>query len=935
MNIAARQDVGVGNVDTLSNAVHGTLFDGQSQQQQQQSNADLTRQLAQLVRTLQRAVDQGGSGKASKSSVGSSSWNSQKGPERGVRYRSGAPPPPPAWKYAKDDLRSFPKWQRKLEIWKRQITSFMSRKDAALLLYSSLTGEAEEELEHCDLDKLASSEGIEYIEQTLKSGLATRLVYQKRKLMSDYESIVRQPSESVRAFANRYRRAEQALQSVSVDIRGMYDDESRGNRLLERSRLSPENQRLVLIGSAYNLAYEAIVESLCMSFPEHKSPPQLFGKDGQPIKARQSFTSPSTSSTTSTSSSSSSFKGKGKGKGFGKAKHAFVTEVEDDQLEAIEEEDDPHESEAEHEAEQEDDQYDQQELADEEAPEESFADIAEVLTVTAKKLQSLTLGRKFSGSKSIEERKKTSTCAACGQVGHWSGDSQCPKSSKGKSDGKGKSKDGSKSTPKKVYMSLHHPDGSTTSHHQEDAPVPNFFTFVTLMVHEVCVAGAPLHGKMVIDTACQRTCAGLNWLDGYKALLHQHQLRCKTVPSSEAFQFGSGAPTQAKDRVYMPVSFGDHLMVIGASAIATNIPLLASNVFLETTQAVIDIASSSIYFGVIDVLLPLCKLNGHLTVDIACFPPDVHRNPVWQVLSDERFWHDPHPEIVSEEPALRQLTRPKKASTVLAVADVATSSSEMVEGMAPGHPDLAEFGVALTPMDVQDGQAASRQVHTSLDDVAGDRGTAGGRQDPSPDEARASQDADRMLAPRMEEARQQVRQLRHLHSLSHPSQVEPGRAGMGSFCWLVGLAKIFLAAALLFKYIACGFIQGQGHQGYGSHSEQVQAESQGQASGHQGDAASSTPISAYGDLFSPSFEATFEQLGGVRSSSISGGSSRDLLGRGGVHGRQSSEQPGRGVELGGAPTAHPDSGTHPVGQSGSRLGKARTWRSVRLHFWST
>ncbi|CAK9043953.1 Protein NO VEIN (Protein EMBRYO DEFECTIVE 2597) [Durusdinium trenchii] len=287
MNIAARQDVGVGNVDTLSNAVHSTLFDGQSQPQQQQSNADLTRQLAQLVRTLQRAVGQGGSGKASKSSEGSSSWNSQKGPERGVRYRSGAPPPPPpppAWKYAKDDLRSFPKWQRKLEIWKRQITSFMSRKDAALLLYSSPTGEAEEELEHCDLDRLASSEGTEYIEQTLKSGLATRLVYQKRKLMSDYESIVRQPSESVRAFANRYRRAEQALQSVSVDIRGMYDDESRGNRLLERSRLSPENQRLVLIGSAYNLAYEAIVESLCMSFPEHKSPPQLFGKDGFSVR---------------------------------------------------------------------------------------------------------------------------------------------------------------------------------------------------------------------------------------------------------------------------------------------------------------------------------------------------------------------------------------------------------------------------------------------------------------------------------------------------------------------------------------------------------------------------------------------------------------------------------------------------------------------------
>lgn len=190
----------------------------------------------------------------------------------------------------------------------------MGRRDAALFLYSSLTGEAEEELEHCDLDRLDSADGVEYIEATLQSGLATKLVYQKRKLMSDYESIVRQPSESLRSFSNRYRRAEQALQSVSVDVKGMYDEESRGNRLLERSRLSPENQRLVLIGAGYNLAYSSICESLCMSFPEHKAPPQLFGKDGQPIKAR--FTGSPNSAASSSSSSaatSSSFTSQGKG----------------------------------------------------------------------------------------------------------------------------------------------------------------------------------------------------------------------------------------------------------------------------------------------------------------------------------------------------------------------------------------------------------------------------------------------------------------------------------------------------------------------------------------------------------------------------------------------------------------------------------------------
>ncbi|CAK9042430.1 unnamed protein product [Durusdinium trenchii] len=392
----------------------------------------LTRSISNLVRALQNVVDSKGSDHSD-----SKSWNSRMGPERGVKFRSGAPPNPPAWRYSRDDLRSFPKWQRKLAIWKKQILGFMSRRDAALFLYSSLTGEAEEELEHCDLERLDQSDGIEYIEQTLQAGLATKLVYQKRKLMADYESIVRQPSESLRAFANRYRRAEQALQSVSVDVRGMYDEESRGNRLLERSRLPPENQRLVLIGAGYNLSYSAMCESLCMSFPEHKPPPQLFGKDGQPIKSRQFGNPGSSASSSSASTTTSSSFTKGKGKGKGKAKHAFVTAHDDAAaLDAIAEDGD-----------------DEEELflikMDPEDPEEpqelEDADpesLAQVLTVTARKLQSMTLGRKFSGTKSIEERKKTSTCSACGLQGHWAGDAECAASRKGKGDSKAIGKKG-------------------------------------------------------------------------------------------------------------------------------------------------------------------------------------------------------------------------------------------------------------------------------------------------------------------------------------------------------------------------------------------------------------------------------------------------------------------------------------------------------------
>ena len=70
----------------------------------------------------------------------------------------------------------------------------------------------------------------------------------------------------------------------------------------------------------------------------------------------------------------------------------------------------------------------------------SLSELASVLTVTSNKLRAATLGRKFTGRKSIEERERTSTGSACGAVGHWSGDPECSISSKGGGKKKGKGK---------------------------------------------------------------------------------------------------------------------------------------------------------------------------------------------------------------------------------------------------------------------------------------------------------------------------------------------------------------------------------------------------------------------------------------------------------------------------------------------------------------
>ena len=73
-------------------------------------------------------------------------WNSRKGPEPGIRWRTGQHPQPPSWKYDQNDLRAYAKYEKKVRIWEIQMQPYASKSDQALLLYGSLTGDAEQEL---------------------------------------------------------------------------------------------------------------------------------------------------------------------------------------------------------------------------------------------------------------------------------------------------------------------------------------------------------------------------------------------------------------------------------------------------------------------------------------------------------------------------------------------------------------------------------------------------------------------------------------------------------------------------------------------------------------------------------------------------------------------------------------------------------------------
>ena len=89
-------------------------------------------------------------------------WSFAKGPQPGIKYRGGTPPQPPQWTAARGDLQAFQRWERKLTVWRRQITPYLPPNESAMLLFVQLQGEAAEELEHCDISKIDSPSGVDY-----------------------------------------------------------------------------------------------------------------------------------------------------------------------------------------------------------------------------------------------------------------------------------------------------------------------------------------------------------------------------------------------------------------------------------------------------------------------------------------------------------------------------------------------------------------------------------------------------------------------------------------------------------------------------------------------------------------------------------------------------------------------------------------------------
>ena len=312
--------------------------------------------------------------------------------------------------------------------------------------------------------------------------------------------------------------------------------------------------------------------------------------------------------------------------------------------------------------------------------------------------QALTQGRKLTGSRNIEERKRTSSCSACGAFGHWAGDNECPKSglkgARGKPQGKGNGKEGNQGKDgkvssaddkcaKRVYFTMQSEHGEQQQAVPADTQDKPFFITFAIHYHVpsfqmpaiLFTQWSSLAGMMVLDTACQRMRCGRQWLEAHSELLAKHRLQPDMISISEAFQFGHGEPMPAKDRAYMPSKIGSVHLFWGASVVDTSFPLLATNTVLET--GVINLARQKVWFGALGIEADIHKVHGHLAVSIADFESIVSSLPIWKELSTSELWNSPHPECTLHVTQSNAQHHSSQVPGAYSVRDVAPHTAQM------------------------------------------------------------------------------------------------------------------------------------------------------------------------------------------------------------------------------------------------------------------
>ena len=489
---------------------------------------------------------------------------------------------------------------------------------------------------------LVQEDALSGINKLLKAleGINGRTTLDKRGELRNafYLEMKRRPGERIAEFCARFRTALADLRSEGVQL------PSGEVGWFFKAKLGLDPLRIQLLDTALQGAeeYEAIEREVLRLFKElHAQDPLVrrAGGDGKGSPLLQRFLSsqsgpsrstsyaPSSASSMPRSYRSSSSASSGRfGGGFRKPfppKQVMVSEVEEtenDDEELIEADDDGGDpgigdiirSEAEALAAELDEAVEQgldastlQEI------EETVENAAEAL-ITMKeartKLQEVKKDRGYGragtgseGASKVSQKKAAGKhpCFDCGLPGHWAGDPECTQPGKGL---------GRMPMLKKPYkqvkvvetLNTEHVEGGEEGGHEvlavSSVPLPPALMVALDESHrkpkEVNAVSATLTADKrlvgALDSACNRTCTGPDWLEGFLKGLKKAPQAIQdlviTRPERETFRFGNGGTQVSLERWRLPTVVGGRLVCFWTSLV--QVPSLGLLLGLDFLEAV-------------------------------------------------------------------------------------------------------------------------------------------------------------------------------------------------------------------------------------------------------------------------------------------------------------------------------------------------------------
>lgn len=126
-------------------------------------------------------------------------------------------------------------------------------------------------------------------------------------------------------------------------------------------------------------------------------------------------------------------------------------------------------------------------------------------------------------------------------------------------------------------------------------------------------------GYLVLDSGCQRTCCGQQWMHAHLQKLQLHGLTPFSFSADDVFQFGKGTPSKSTTRSYLPSSIAGEPLLLGTCVLSENIPCLGSNSLLTRLGAVLDLSNDWVTFTKLGVGTKIHRIAGHMAINILDF----------------------------------------------------------------------------------------------------------------------------------------------------------------------------------------------------------------------------------------------------------------------------------------------------------------------------